>query len=785
VRRTVKVRGVSPDVSDVGDLERAPVAVSARRVAAALAVSAVAGLAVAAVGLVGGEAAVPVGAVVSGLSAVLGGLAVAHRAVPALAPSLRLRLRRPQLFGLLIGAAAVVWGAGQLLLGLLVPRGAQYPTAGDVLSALAGPLAVAALALAPRRAAEPLAGLRLTMDGLLTGAAAAALVWRLGFLDRVDAGSALVGATIILVVLSVAALLFIAALRELDRGMVLAAAGVAVFVSSDIATQHAVIVPGGTWPWPAMALTCVAWPLVCAGLLHVSAHPPDLTDRQRPADERRRSIGTTVVTTLLFLGVLASLLHDPHLDPATLVLLGVVVAAMAAGGVVQARQSGALLARLGDLAYLDALTGLANRRALLEALRSVEADHRDSPAWLLTVDLDGFKAVNDLLGHAGGDELLVRAAEQLAAASPGALVYRLGGDEFAVLLRGSEAEATQLGDRLVVAVRLAALSVPGVGRIALSGSVGVTAVDDPREPMVALAQSGTAMHAAKAAGRSRCVTYAGEVAAGSERRRLVEVRLREALRLRQLTIHAQPIVRLADGVIAGLEVLARWTDEELGPVSPAEFVEIAEASSLIVPLGDQVLDMAVRAAADLQVDARDITLGINVSPVQLRVPGFADAVLARLAAHGVPPARIVVEVTEQVFVAENDAAELELARLVAGGVVVAVDDFGSGAASLGYLRRIPARILKLDRSLVASMLRDPRSAAIVTSMTWLGRETGLDVLAEGIEDEATADACRAAGMPFAQGWLWSRAVPLDQVDGAITALGGAPRPGAPAVGVSG
>lgn len=774
-------------MSEVGYLASAPRPASARQVAAALLVSALAGLAVAAVGLVDGEAAVPVGAVVSGLSAVLGGLAVAHRAVPDPTTSLRLRLRRPQLFGLLVGAAAVVWGAGQLLLGLLVTRGAHYPSAGDVLSALAGPIAIAALALAPRRAEEQLAGLRLTVDGLLTGAAAAALVWRLGFMDRVVAGSgsALVGVTIILVELSVAALLFIAALRELDRGMVLAAAGVAVFVTSDIATQHAVIVPGGTWPWPAMASTCVAWPLVCAGLLHVSAHPPELSDRQRPAAERRRSIGTTAMTTLLFLGVLASLLRDPQLDPVTLVLLGVVVAAAAAGGVVQARQSGALLARLGDLAYLDALTGLANRRALLEALHGVDVHHRDGPAWLLTVDLDGFKAVNDLLGHAGGDELLVRAAEQLVGASPGALVYRLGGDEFAVLLHGSEAEATRLGGRLVVAVRLAALSVPGVGRIALSGSVGVSTVDDPGQPLVALAQSGTAMHAAKAAGRSRCVTYAGVVADGSERRRLVEVRLREALRLRQLTIHAQPIVRLADGVIAGLEILARWTDEELGPVSPAEFVEIAEASSLIVPLGDQVLDMAVRAAAELQVDARDLTLGINVSPVQLRVPGFADSVLARLAAHGVPPRRIVVEVTEQVFVAENDAAELELARLVAGGVVVAVDDFGSGAASLGYLRRIPARILKLDRSLVASMLRDPRSAAIVTSMTWLGRETGLDVLAEGIEDEATATACRDAGIPFAQGWLWARDVPLDQVDEAIAGLGGAPRPAAAPLGVSG
>jgi diguanylate cyclase (GGDEF)-like protein len=763
------------DVSGVGDLADAPGPVSVRQLAPALLVSALAGFAVAVVGLVSGDAAIPVGAVVSGLSAVGGGLAVAQRAtVP------RVRIGRPQLFGLLIGAAAVVWGAGQLLLGLLVTRGAQYPTTGDVLSAFAGPLAIAALALAPRRAAEPLAGLRLTLDGLLTGAAAAALVWRLGFMDRVEAGSgsALVGVTIILVELSVAALLFIAALRELDGGMVLAAAGVAVFVGSDIATQHAVIAPGGSWPWPAMALTCLAWPLVCAGLLHVSAHPPDLTDRQRPAAERRRSIGTTVVTTLLFLGVLGSLLADPKLDPVTLVLLGVVVAAMAGGGVVQARQSGALLHRLGDLAYMDALTGLANRRALLESLRGVEPVTWSDPAWLLTVDLDGFKGVNDLLGHAGGDELLVRAAEQLSAASPGAQVYRLGGDEFAVLLRGTEAEAVRLGERLVVAIRLAALSVPGVGRIALSASVGVSTVDDPARPLVALAQSGTAMHAAKTAGRSRCMTYAGQVAAESERRRQVEVRLREALRLHQLRIHAQPIVRLADGRIAGLEVLARWTDDELGPVSPAEFVEIAEASSLIVPLGEQVLDLAVRAAAELELDARDLTMGINVSPVQLRVPGFADAVLARLTRHGVPPRRIVVEVTEQVFVAENDAAEVELARLVAGGVVVAVDDFGAGAASLGYLRRIPARILKLDRSLVASMLRDPRSAAIVTSMTGLGRETGLDVLAEGIEDEATAAACRDAGLEFAQGWLWARDVPLDELDEVVAALGGASRPGA-------
>jgi diguanylate cyclase (GGDEF)-like protein len=561
--------------------------------------------------------------------------------------------------------------------------------------------------------------------------------------------------------------------------MIMAASGVVVFVVADIATQHAVIVPGGSWPWPAMALTCLAWPLICAGLLHVQAQPPDLSDRLRPAAERRRSMGTTAATTVLFLGVLGSLLLDPTLDGVTLALLGVVVAAMAGTGVVAARQSTALLERLGRLAYLDPLTGLSNRRALVDALRGVEAA---GPGWLITVDLDNFKSVNELLGHAGGDQLLVRAAEQLAAAAPDAQVFRLGGDEFAVLQDGTETEAVRLGERLVVAVRLAALSVPGVGQIALSASVGVSPAAPGDDPLVVLARSGTAMHAAKLSGRNRCEVYAGRVARDSERRRLVEVRLREALRRHEIRVHAQPVVRLSDGRISGFEILARWTDAELGPVSPGEFVEIAESSSLVVALGDQVLDLAVRAAADHRIDDRDLVMSVNVSPVQLRVPGFADSVLARLAAHGVPPQRLVVEVTEQVFVGEDDEAEGELARLVAGGVVVAVDDFGAGAASLGYLRRIPARILKLDRSLVASMLRDPRSAAIVAAMARVGSETGLDVVAEGIEDEPVAAACRAAGVPYAQGWLYARDVPLDRLDALVEELGGVPLRGEPVSG---
>jgi diguanylate cyclase (GGDEF)-like protein len=719
------------------------------------------GLVVTAVGLLRPGLALPVGTAVSGTTAVGGGTMVLLRSLP---------LRRGELFRILIGAAAVVWGAGQLLVGVLVANGATYPTAGDLLSALAGPLAVAALAVAPRRASEPMAGLRLVSDTLVIGGIAAAVVWRLGFLSRVDPHSqgAVVGASIILVELSVAALLFICALRELDSGMVMAAAGVALFVASDIWTQHAVIVPGGRWPWPAMAVTCVAWPMICAGLLRISAHPADLPDRDRAASEHRRNVVLTVTLLALLAVLFAALARAGAVDPVTIVLAGVCVVGVTSRDLVTARQARSMLHRVSELAYLDPLTGAANRRALLEALAAAEGR-----TWLLTVDLDNFRSVNQLLGHAGGDALLQRAAEQLADAAAAA-VFRLGGDEFAVLVEGDEADASRLAGRLLVALRLAALSVPGVGRVALSASVGVAEVTHPTQPLEALSRSSTAMQAAKSAGRNRWALYSGAVAERSERRRLVEVRLREALRRGELTVNAQPVVHLDTGRIAGFEVLARWTDAELGRVGPEEFIAIAEATSLIIPLGEHVLDLAVAAAARHRIGRRDLTIGINVSPVQLRIPGFADALLARLVAHDVPPANIVVEVTEQVFVTEDDAAEVELARLVAGGVHVAVDDFGAGSASLGYLRRIPARILKLDRALVASVLTDPRSAAIVTSMARLGAETGLDVIAEGIEDEATAAACMAAGIPYGQGWLFARDVPLTELDALVVALGGAP-----------
>jgi diguanylate cyclase (GGDEF)-like protein len=727
-------------------------------------------LTVTALGLADSRHAVSVGAVLSGLMGVVGGVAVVRRALP---------VRRGDAFRLLIGAAAMIWGVGQTLVGLLVPTGATYPTIGDLVSLLSGPVAIVGLALAPRRASEPLAGARLACDALVAGSAAAALAWRVAFSEVVDYGtvSGALAIVIIAIELSVVALLFVGALRELDPGMIAVAVGVAVFVLADVYTQYEVVQPGGRWPWQAMALTCLAWPLVCAGLVQIGANPPDLSDRDRPASEQRRTVVAGGVTAGVLGVVLLTVALDPRVDLVTVLLLAVSLAAVAVRDVVVARQAHALLHRVSDLAYQDALTGLGNRRALLERLDAI----RERPdGWLLTVDLDNFKGVNALLGHGGGDQLLARAGEQLVAACGGdAVVYRLGGDEFAVLVTGDRDTVDRLAERLVLGVRLAALSVPGVGRVALNASVGVAALRPTDAPLTALAESAAALNTAKAGGRNRCVVYEGAVAAHSRRRRLVEVRLREALDRGELAVHAQPVVHLDSRRVAGLEMLARWEDRELGRVSPEEFIDIAEASSLIVPLGDHVLDVALAEAAAREFHERDLTVGVNVSPVQLRVPGFAESVLDRLRRHGIPPSRFVLEVTEQIFVAEDDAAEVELRRLATAGVNVAVDDFGAGSASLGYLRRMPGRILKIDRSLVASMLRDPRSAAIVVSMARLGAETGLDVVAEGIEDEATARACLAAGIPYGQGWLFARDVPLGEVDTLLDRLAASPQPVSP------
>jgi diguanylate cyclase (GGDEF)-like protein len=564
--------------------------------------------------------------------------------------------------------------------------------------------------------------------------------------------------------------------RELDRGLAVALAGLALYVAADLSTLHSVVQPGGAWPWQGAALACVGWPLICAGLLLISASPPDLPAADVPRAESRRLATVTAVVLVLLAGYLATLVGAGDLDGVTLALPAVVVVAFAGRELVAARQSSALMENLLLQARSDALTGLPNRWELAERLRALATGEQD--VCVLTLDLDGFKDVNGLLGHATGDLLLARVGQRLTAACrEDATAYRLGGDEFAVLAPVDADRAAALAEVLREEVRRAAADVPGVVRVPLSASVGV-AVAQAGEgspgaaASQAMSRSALALRLAKTAGRDRVQTYSEEIAREGLRRSAVERALRRAVAERSVEVHLQPVVELATERLAGFEALARWTDPELGSVPPAEFVAVAEGSGLVTELGDLVLQRAVEAALACDCVAAGVNVAVNVSAPQLRVPGFASRVAGALQAAGIPPHRLVLELTEGAFVSERDPAVRTLHELVELGVPVAVDDFGTGYSALGYLDRLPVQIVKIDRSLTARF-DEPRTVSVARAVVELGRGLGLDVVVEGIETPAQDRVARRLGAQYGQGWLWSPAVPVAEAPDVMARLAAA------------
>ena len=245
----------------------------------------------------------------------------------------------------------------------------------------------------------------------------------------------------------------------------------------------------------------------------------------------------------------------------------------------------------------------------------------------------------------------------------------------------------------------------------------------------------------------------------------MEERLRAAVGAGDIRVHYQPIVHLDGGRLAGVEALARWVDDELGPVAPEEFIAVAEESGLVVPLGELVFNEALRQAVGAGLPEANLRVSCNVSPLQLRVPGFHRVIEEALAAHRMPPSSVVVEVTEAALVEEEGVAVRTLRRLDALGVQIAIDDFGTGYSALGYLRRLPASILKIDKSLTASLLEESRARAITQTVTELGRKIGLSVVVEGVESPEVADLVRGMGAHYGQGSLFGVARPLAEVPG--------------------
>ncbi|NIZ90074.1 sensor domain-containing protein [Kineococcus rubinsiae] len=408
-------------------------------------------------------------------------------------------------------------------------------------------------------------------------------------------------------------------------------------------------------------------------------------------------------------------------------------------------------------ALRDALTGLPNRAGL-----DAELTHRlagaPAPFGLLFVDLDHFAAVNASLGTAAGDELLGVVAGRLrASVRESATVARLSGDEFVVADQLDAAAAVALAQRVQ-----AALGVPLVVQgleIVVSASVGVAVTASPEDTAERLLHhAAVAVHRAKAAGRRRVEVHdpaCTDVAV--DRLRLLG-ELRRAVAGGELRLHYQPRIGLAAGTMTGVEALVRWQHPERGLLPPAAFIDVAEESGLVRELGAWVLDTAVAQAARWADDPahRTVEMAVNVSTRQLADPGLVAAVTAVLARHGLDPRLLVLEVTETALVTDPETAAATLHALKALGVGIAVDDFGTGYASLTYLQRFPVDELKIDRSFVMGLGVNDGDDAIVATCVQLAHAMGIRAVAEGVETEGQRLALVGMDCDFVQGYLFAR-----------------------------
>jgi diguanylate cyclase (GGDEF)-like protein/PAS domain S-box-containing protein len=397
----------------------------------------------------------------------------------------------------------------------------------------------------------------------------------------------------------------------------------------------------------------------------------------------------------------------------------------------------------------DPLTGLANRRGIDQALQD------DQDPSVLYMDLDRFKAVNDVLGHGGGDDLLVQVARRLRAAlGAGAFLGRPGGDEFVAVLASSvDASAAAAAVQSAIAepfeVAGACVSVGvSVGVVSASGSV--------RSSDELLAGADAAMYAAKADGKGRSVVFDEELEGRTARRVETESTLRWALEdpASRMPVVFQPICRTSDGAVLGAEALVRMTTQDGGAMSPADFIPVAEDAGLVSDVGDHVLRIALAQLRQWGSEVKYVS--VNVSAYQVEDERWVESVRRALEDTGADATRLVLELTESAVIGSDDLVQSRLSEVRALGVRVALDDFGTGHSSLTHLKDLPADIIKIDRSFVSGLSSDLAKGAIITSLVWLADTLGMEVVAEGVEDEADLVALRSSACHYVQGYLTGR-----------------------------
>jgi diguanylate cyclase (GGDEF)-like protein/PAS domain S-box-containing protein len=433
----------------------------------------------------------------------------------------------------------------------------------------------------------------------------------------------------------------------------------------------------------------------------------------------------------------------------------------------------ALRQQLTHLTFHDGLTGLPNRAYFEERVRDLLArDNRRVAA--LFIDLDRFTAVNDSVGHAAGDLLLTQAARRLrTAVASHDTVARWGSDEFAILAETSTGakEAVELAERLVRCIAAEPFRVAG-REMTLTASVGVSVAGSSSgtTPEDVMRNADVAMSRAKDSGGGRFEIFAAHMHADVVRRLEISSDLQRAVADESLTVEYQPVVELATSRVTGVEALVRWwRGGELVPT--AEFLEVAEESGLIVPLGDWVLRTACRQVADWRKSSWDIGVSVNFSPRQIGAPWLIDSVASALKSSGLPASALTIEVTERALVGNAGETVQRLAELRHLGVRLAIDDFGTGYASLAYLRELPVDIIKIDPSFVAGLGTDDTLTLLTRTIVRLGHDLGMAVVAEGIERPEQLDMLREMGCGRGQGYLVARPMAVPGVESLIAASG--------------
>jgi diguanylate cyclase (GGDEF)-like protein len=488
-----------------------------------------------------------------------------------------------------------------------------------------------------------------------------------------------------------------------------------------------------------------------------------------------------IVPAMLVPFVLIPLIAHGHAEHVVLAAGGTaMVALLVARAVAAVRDYAEAQLKSEHQATHDPLTGLPNRLMLArEISRLLSTAPASKPAssepavWVLFLDLDGFKLVNDSWGHEAGDHLLVEVARRLRDTVPEpAMVARVGGDEFVVARLGTRQETVTLVERIME--RLSAPVQVSSAEVVITPSIGVVGTTAGMAPVPAVAavtaealmrDADTAMYRAKSDGRGRWTEFDASMHERVRERVEIELALRHALATGQLHLAYQPIVELVSGELVGAEALIRWSDAVRGPISPAVFIPIAEDSGLIAAIGRWVLDETLRQLSAWRSEdlvAPDFWVSVNVSPRQLRDPTLPGKVSEVLERWNVPQSCVVLEITESVMIDASTVTDQVLFDLRRLGVKMVVDDFGTGFSALGYLRRHPVTGVKIDRSFVDGLGTDAEDEEIVRAVVAMSAALKLTVVAEGVETRTQQDVLSTLGVTIGQGHLWSAPVSAEE-----------------------